>query len=101
MWNFDQPTTDLEVLQAFPKEGAWLSRKDIADALRRAKTPSLIARINSLVERGYLLVTTRTLPNRVDMFYYSLTERALDAILHGGLTDETGADVPTKYGDDF
>jgi len=66
---YDTPITDADVLSVVPLD-RWVSMREIAVALRRAKTPSLRARVMSLVENGDLAFTTYTLPNRVDMHLF-------------------------------
>jgi len=46
----------------------------VAIAMRRAKSPSLIAAINQAVEKGWLEQEFVTLPNGVDMYTYMLTD---------------------------
>lgn len=84
MWNFDQPLTDDEVLACFGA-GERLTRRQVALKLRRAKSPTLVTRLNALAQAGFLRVEFMTLPNGVDMWIYSLPEQ------NGG----------QKYGDDF
>lgn len=76
LWNFDQPVNDGDVIAAFKSagEGMWMSRREIAKALRRAKSPTLIARITSLAERMVLVTQLIPLPNGVDMYVYRLNE---------------------------
>jgi hypothetical protein len=47
-----------------------LTRLEIAKALDRAKTPHLIALIESMVKEGYLSVRTDTMPNSVIVYKY-------------------------------
>jgi len=76
LWNFDQPITDEEVIAVFERAegGMWFSRRGIAKELRRAKSPTLIARITSLAERMVLVTQLVPLPNGVDMYVYRLNE---------------------------
>lgn len=84
LWKFDEPLTYLDVLMAFPLEGQWYSRKDIAENLRCSKSPSLILKMTDLVAEGFLHIEDFPLPNGVSYFKYALTSRGLDVILNGG-----------------
>lgn len=85
LWKFDEPLTHMDVLKAFQREGEWYSRKEIAGNLRCAKSPSLILKMTDLAAEGFLHIEDFPLPNGVSYFKYALSERGLDAILHGGL----------------
>jgi len=74
LWNFDKPLSDEEILWVF-QQGTPMTRKDVADKLRRAKSPTLITRLNKLAHEGFLHVEFFTLPNRVDMWVYTLTDK--------------------------
>jgi len=76
LWNFDQPVNDGDIIAALEAagEGMWMSRKGIADALRRAKSPTLVARITRLAERMVLVTQLVPLPNGVDMYVYRLNQ---------------------------
>lgn len=76
LWNFDQPITDDDVVGVFKQagQGMWFSRRAIAKELRRAKSPTLVARITSLAERMVLVTQLVPLPNGVDMYVYRLNE---------------------------
>lgn len=75
---FDEPLTDGEVLHVFGV-GDWLTRRLIAEKLRRAKSPTLIARTNKLAREGFLRVEFHRLPNGVDMWCYQITEKGVEA----------------------
>lgn len=47
-----------------------LTRRDIAKALDRAKTPHLIALIESMVTDGFLTCRSDTMPNGVIVYKY-------------------------------
>lgn len=79
MWNFDEPLTDQDVLWAF-REGRAMTRRDVALELRRAKSPTLVARMNKLVHEGFLSVEFQKLPNGVDMWVYSVTRTGTDLL---------------------
>lgn len=66
----DTPVTDEKVLGAFASTEEWLSRNQIAKRLLRKKTPSLIARIERLVDEGHLRRGETELPNGNKMFWY-------------------------------
>lgn len=76
LWNFDQPVNDGDVIAAFERagDGMWMSRREIAKALKRAKSPTLVARITSLAERMVLVTQLIPLPNGVDMYVYRLNQ---------------------------
>lgn len=84
LWKFDEPITHWDVLTAFKREGEWYSRREVASVLRCAKSPSLIRVMTDLAAHGFLHIENFPLPNGVDFYKYRLTERGLDAILHGG-----------------
>jgi len=68
------PCDENEIIWCFPNKKDFYSRRDIAAALFRAKSPTLIRCIDQAVGRGWLETTTQRLPNGVDMFLYRLTE---------------------------
>jgi len=71
LWEFDTPVTDEAVILAWQgREDYWLTRRQIATAMRRAKTPAVNARCENLVQRGVLLKDFIHLPNGVDMILY-------------------------------
>lgn len=80
LWNFDQPLSVGQVVDVFPDTQTYLTRKQIAHALRRAKSPTLIARINEAVGLGLLQVHMWRLPNGVDMFSYTLADGQLRSV---------------------
>jgi len=84
IWKFDEPITHWDVLLAFERDGQWYSRKDIANNLRCAKSPSMISKLTDLAAYGFLHIEDRVLPNGVSYFKYALSERGLDAIKAGG-----------------
>lgn len=85
LWEFDMPVSDDAVILAWQGRVEYsLTRRQIATAMRRAKTPSVNARCESLVERGVLFKTLIPLPNGVDMITYSLNfDHELVQILRG------------------
>lgn len=78
----DQAPTIDEVMAAWGRDRHWRSRAQIAQALGRSKSPSLIAVINVLVAIGYLTCKNDPLPNRVNYFTYAPTQKWID---DGGL----------------
>ncbi len=71
LWQFDTPVTDEAVMQAWQgREDYWLTRRQIAQAMHRAKTPAVNARCENLVQRGILHKQLVKLPNGVDMITY-------------------------------
>ncbi len=71
LWEFDTPVTDEAVLLAWQgREDYWLTRRQIATAMHRAKTPSVNALCEDLVKRGVLHKQLVKLPNGVDMITY-------------------------------
>lgn len=67
----DTTPTMEEIMTAWgAKDLKWKSRKEIADALGRAKSPSLIAMLGIAAGTGILLRKAVRLPNGVDMFMY-------------------------------
>lgn len=72
LWEFDTPVTDEAVLLAWQgRADYWLTRRQIAEAMHRAKTPAVNARCEALVARGVLRKTLVKLPNGVDMITYA------------------------------
>lgn len=74
MFHDQTPTVD-EVMAVWGKDRQFRSRLQIAEALGRAKSPSLIATIGVLVGIGYLTVRGVNLPNRVTMYEYAPTQK--------------------------
>lgn len=89
IWNFDQPISHYQVLLAFPLEGEWYTRAQVAANLRRAKSPTLILKLTDLAYHRFLHIEDRPTSNGVSCFYYALTSRGMDAILHGGFPPES------------
>lgn len=87
LWKFDEPITHMDVLLAFPLQGQWYSRKQIAEYLRCTKSPSLVLKMTDLAAQGFLHIEDHPLPNGVSYFKYALSERGMDAILHGALPE--------------
>lgn len=52
------------------KVGQWMTRKEICDAVGRAKTPEMIELIDSLVDAGLLLRKQYFLKNGKLIFFY-------------------------------
>lgn len=71
------PTFD-EVMSAWGGDQKYLTRRQIAEALGRSKSPALIAIIGVLVGMGYLATRTYMLPNNVPMFEYIPTQKWFD-----------------------
>jgi len=69
------PTLD-EIMSAWDYgKPVWMSRKQIAEKLGRAKSPTLIAFVNVAVSLGYLEVKNEVLPNGADYFLYTPTAK--------------------------
>jgi len=73
LWNFDTTISADDILLACPREGRF-TRLMIARCLRRSKSPSLVAVLTEMVEKGWLEQEFVTLPNQVDMYTYMLTD---------------------------
>lgn len=72
----DQAPTLDEIMSAWDLQRAtWLSRAQIAQKLRRAKSPALISVINVALGMGYLEVKNEILPNGADYYLYVPTAR--------------------------
>lgn len=69
----DQTPTIDEVMSVWQSDRNFRSRLQIAEALGRAKSPSLIAMLGVLSGVGYLTIREITLPNRVVMYEYAPT----------------------------
>jgi len=76
LWNFDKPLSDEDVIAVFKaaEQGTWFSRRGVAKELRRAKSPTLVAKLTGLAERMVLVTQLVPLPNHVDMYVYRLNE---------------------------
>lgn len=74
----DQAPTIDEVMSVWADDRGWRSRAVIAQALGRSKSPALIAVINVLVSIGYLTCVNEPLPNGVDYFKYSPSQKWYD-----------------------
>jgi len=73
LWEFDTPVTDSAVILAWQGRANYaLTRRQIAQAMHRAKTPAVNARCEALVERGVLFKILVPLPNGVNMIAYEL-----------------------------
>lgn len=77
----DQTPTADEVMALWQGDRKWRSRKEIAEKLGRAKSPSLIAMIEVLVSIGYLTKRNSILPNGADYFTYAVAQKYLDEAL--------------------
>lgn len=66
--------TDADVWEACYSANAWLTRGQIAAALGRKVTPSLIAKIEQMVKKGWLLRGYTVLPNGIKRFSYMAVE---------------------------
>lgn len=77
------PTID-EVMSAWDlAHQDWISRKELAARLGRAKSPTLIALVNVAASLGYLEVRNDVLPNGADYYKYRPSKGWLDA--QGGI----------------
>lgn len=85
IWKFDEPISYYEILQAMPPKNTWISRAGVAEKITRSKSPTLIMKLTDLVVDGFLDINAVRLPNGVDMFVYTITERGMDAIFHGAM----------------
>lgn len=74
----DQAPTVDEVMAVWTHDRGWRSRQQIATALGRSKSPSLIAVVNVLVAIGYLTCRNDPLPNGVNYFTYSPAQKWYD-----------------------
>lgn len=71
LWQFDTPVTDDAVITAWQgRADVWLTRRQIAAAMRRAKTPAVSARCEGMVSSGKLFKEFIPLPNGVQMIVY-------------------------------
>lgn len=78
MFQDQTPTLD-EIMSAWHSAPTvWASRAEIAAALGRAKSPTLIAVINVCVALGYLTCKNNPLPNKADYFKYQPTQKWLE-----------------------
>lgn len=83
MWNFDTPVDNHSVLEAWQgRVEYWLTRRQIAEAMHRAKTPAVNARCEKLVTDGVLLKQFIKLPNGVDMILYAINTENQMVIQH-------------------
>lgn len=71
------PTFD-EVMSVWGQDRIWRSRWQIAQALGRSKSPALIATITMLATVGYLTCRVEKLPNGIDYYLYSVSQKWLD-----------------------
>lgn len=76
---FDMPLTDDDILFVLA-QNEFFTRKMIADRLGRAKSPTLVARLNRMASEGLFDVQYHKLPNGVDMWVYSPTQAGQKAI---------------------
>lgn len=74
------PSVD-EVMSVWANDRKFRSRLQIAEALGRAKSPTLISVIQVLTGIGYLTIREIPLPNRVVMFEYAPSEKWFDNAL--------------------
>lgn len=79
MFDVKQPTSDdliLECAKASAEQGfgRWVSRTQIAKYCDRKVTPSLINRIEKLVQAGKLEKDTFQLPNKAIGYVYAISE---------------------------
>jgi len=73
----DTTPTIEEVLSVWAGQGKpqWMTRKEIAEALGRSKSPSLVVILGIAAGTGLLQQKLVTLPNKIDMFMYRPTPR--------------------------
>lgn len=69
---WDMPITEGEVMRVFEQD-TWYTRLAVAKALGRTKSPTLIAMLHLLWQKGWLEVNTMMLPNQVEMYLYRIT----------------------------
>lgn len=74
----DQAPTADEIMSIWNSHRDWLSRKEIAGKLGRAKSPTLVAMLNVLCSIGYLTCKNEPLPNGVAYFKYAATQKWID-----------------------
>jgi len=75
-FGFDQPLCLEDILAVMPRNGGFVSRREIAAALMRKKSPTLLAWLQECVNAGLLKVQLIPLPNKVDMYTYALSDLA-------------------------
>ena len=71
-FGFDQPLQSGEILAVMPQDGSYVTRREIALALMRKKSPTFLNLLNEMVAARLLTVQLVPLPNGVDMFTYAL-----------------------------
>jgi len=67
---FQNPTTLMDLLDAFQDSEEWLSRAQICGRVMRRVTPRLISMIDELVACGELQQSVEPLPNGYKKFWY-------------------------------
>lgn len=80
---FDQPLTDFDILRV-TVPGEFFTRKMVADRLGRAKSPTLVTRLERMAAEGIYKRQYHALPNQVDMIIYSYTEDGVAAWKEAG-----------------
>lgn len=68
------PTFD-EIMSVWGRDREFRSRKQIAEALGRAKSPTMLQTLGILVGSGYLTIRVIRLPNGADLFEYAPTPK--------------------------
>ena len=79
---FDQPLAPEDILRVLVGQRGWLSRRQVADALSCSKSPTLVKALATCVEKGWAEFQFHQLPNRVDMYYYTITEMGAMHVSH-------------------
>lgn len=69
------PTVEEVMALWWGRDIGWASRKHIADALGRSKSPALLAMLGVCVGMGFLERRAVPLPNGISMFEYRPTGR--------------------------
>lgn len=71
---FDMPLMPQDVLVVVAAQKGWMTRLEIAQAMMRPKSPTLVAAINMCVVVGWLEAKRVELPNHIEMFQYRITD---------------------------
>lgn len=67
---YQNPTTNEDLLSAFPNTDLWMSRAQICGSVMRRVTPRLIDMIEQLVIDGQLVRSSEPLANGYKKFWY-------------------------------
>jgi len=84
---FDAPLSTEEVMIAMSHHIGWWNRKQLAETLGCAKSPSLVKVLNQAITDGLLYWSTIKMPNGVDMWIYMDRTHELDT---GEVSDDSG-----------